>query len=223
MIAALGRSVDQILRSETGLAENMPRPRLGRLLTFIVLFGIFYGALMGSYGVTGTRLMQPIFSGVKVPLLLLVTFAISLPSFWVLNTLLGVGSDFREVLSALMTTQAALTVVLASLAPFTVFWYVSFSDYHNAILFNGVMFGVASVAAQWFLRRLYRPLILRNPTHRRLLRFWLIIYAFVGIQMGYLLRPFIGNPILDVRFFREDSWGNAYVYVAQLIWKAVGG
>ena len=27
-----------------------------------------------------------------------------------------------------------------------------------------------------------------------MLRTWLVIYVFVGIQMGWVLRPFIGDP-----------------------------
>ena len=49
---------------------------------------------------------------------------------------------------------------------------------------------------------------------------WLAIYIFVGIQMAWTLRPFIGDPGLPVQFFREHSWGNAYEVVAQLIYDA---
>jgi hypothetical protein len=56
-----------------------------------------------------------------------------------------------------------------------------------------------------------------------MLRAWLITYAFVGIQMGYLLRPFVGNPDQPVSFFREEAWGNAYVTVAKLIWSVLSG
>ena len=50
-----------------------------------------------------------------------------------------------------MATQAGLTVILTSLAPITAFWYVSGTAYQPAILFNGVMFAVASLGAQWIL------------------------------------------------------------------------
>ena len=80
------------------------------------------------------------------------------------------------------------------------------------------MFGVASVSAQLLLRRLYRPLIDRDPRHRLLLRLWLVIYVFVGIQMGWVLRPFIGSPFAESRFFREGAFSNAYVVVGNLIW-----
>jgi len=119
---------------------------------------------------------------------------------------------------ALVAAQAGLTVVLAALAPYTALWYVSFAGYRPAILFNGVMFGLASFAGQWHLRRAYRPLIARDARHRVLLRAWLVLYIFVGIQMGWVLRPFIGEPTTPPQFFRPEAWGNAYVVVAQMLW-----
>ena len=90
----------------------------------------------------------------------------------------------------------------------TVFWYASSAHYHAAILFNAAMFAVASLASQVVLARGYRPLIARNPKHRWLLRTWIVIYAFVGIQMGWTLRPFVGapdaaGPVLPRRRVRE--------------------
>src|SRR5829696_1564831 len=186
---------DQLLRGRLGIDEPVPA-RTARLLAFLltvlIVYGLLYGATMGTFGgVRGERALQVLYSAVKVPLLLLVTFGLSLPSFFVLNTILGVRDDFPHVLRALVATQAVLTTILASLAPFTAFWYASSADYPAALLFNAAMFGVASVAAQWMLRRSYRPLIAANPRHRTLLRAWLVIYAFVGIQMAWVLRPFV--------------------------------
>ena len=99
----------------------------------------------------------------------------------------------------------------------------SFTDYNGAILYNALTFGIASLGAPLVLRRSYRPLIASSPRHRLLLRVWLVIYAFVGVQMGWLLRPFIGDPLKPVEFFRPDSWGNAYVIVARMVWDQFGG
>ncbi len=165
--------------------------------------------------------MQVVYSAVKVPLLLLATFAISLPSFFVLNTLFGLRRDLGEAIRALVATQAGVAIVLASLAPLTALWYVSFGSYQAAILFNAAMFAVASLAAQGLLRGYYRPLIARNPKHRYLLWAWIVAYSFVGIQMGWMLRPFVGSPNTPVSFFREDTWGNAYVIVGRLVWQVI--
>ncbi|HXE53446.1 MAG TPA: hypothetical protein VN541_10540 [Tepidisphaeraceae bacterium] len=125
--------------------------------------------------------------------------------------------DFPEALHALVSTQAGLTVVLASLAPFTAFWYVSSGDYNAALLFNGGMFAVATFTAQWMLRRSYRALIARDGRHRLMLRLWLVLYTFVATQMAWVLRPFVGNPTTPPSFFRAEAWGNAYIEIVHLI------
>jgi hypothetical protein len=67
------------------------------------------------------------------------------------------------------------------------------------------------------LRRSYRPLIARYPAHRWLLVVWLFLYVFVGIQMAWVLRPFVGAPDMPVQFFREEAWGEAYVELVRII------
>jgi hypothetical protein len=139
--------------------------------------------------------------------------AICLPSFFVLNTLAGLRADFGQALRALLSAQAGMTLILCSLAPFTLVWYLSFANYHAAVLFNGLVFAIASVFTQSTLRRLYQPLLQKSSKHALLLRAWLVLYAFVGIQLAWLLRPFVGEPGLEVQWLRPDAWGNAYVEV----------
>jgi hypothetical protein len=110
-----------------------------------------------------------------------------------------------------------VAVILASLSPYTALWYASTMDYREATLFNAAMFAVASLAAQWVLRRRYATFITRNRGHQVMLRVWFAIYAFVGIQMGWVLRPFIGQPGRPVTFFRDDAWGNAYVVILETV------
>lgn len=212
-------AIDEFLRGRGVFTADAPLAR--RLRWFVVLLvgcGVFYGVVMGTYsGLAPTRVHQLLYSGVKVPLLLLATFALCLPSFFVINTVAGLREDFPEALRAVVATQSCVTIVLASLAPFTALWYLSCADYQSAILFNTLMFGVATVATQVVVRRYYRPLIRRSPRHRHLLRFWFVLYAFVGIQMGWVLRPFIGDPNQPVAFFRSGAWGNAYVVLAHMV------
>jgi hypothetical protein len=226
-LVAFVRLADDVLRGDTprppGVREARPQ-LIGSLTLAIVVFGMVYGGVMGSYsGEEGSRILQVVCSAIKVPLLLFATFLLSLPSFFVTNTLLGLRSDFPRVIRALVSTQAGLTIILSALAPFTAFWYVSGSAYQAAILFNGLMFGVASFSAQWMLRRSYVPLVRANPKHRWMLVTWLVIYVFVGIQMGWVLRPFIGDPKNPTQFFREGAWTNAYEVVIQMAWDVARG
>ncbi|HEX8916023.1 MAG TPA: hypothetical protein VF796_26990 [Humisphaera sp.] len=212
------RQTDDLLRGALP-ADEPPGRALPRLVLTLVVCGAFYGVVMGCWG---GRWLQAVYSGSKVPLLLLATFALSVPSFFVLNTLLGLRADWPRVLRALVAAQAGLTVILASLAPLTGFWYASVHSYDAALLFNAAMFGTASVAAQALLRRAYRPLIARDARHRTMLRAWLVIYAFVGVQAGWVLRPFVGSPGVETKFLRAKAWGNAYVEVAHTVGRALG-
>ncbi len=191
-------------------------------LIIIILFGSCYGAVMGSYGGwSGEQKWQILFSAIKMPILLLFTFGISIPSFYVINLLLGLHSDFKIVLKGLLEAQAGFAVVLASLAPYTIFWYQSFDHYGNAILFNGFLFGISSLTGHFFLKRSYRSLIRKNQTHLWTKWIWIILYSFVGIQAGWILRPFIGDPHLTPEFIRTETWSNAYVVVFNLLWSSV--
>src|SRR5690242_18610576 len=116
-------------------ASSGGRAALARLCGCTLLFGCCYGVVMGTYsGVSAQRGWQLLYSGGKVPLLLLGTFVICLPSYFVLNTIAGLRRDFPEALRALLGTQLAMTLVLCSLAPFVGLWYCSLTDYHAAIL-----------------------------------------------------------------------------------------
>jgi hypothetical protein len=208
------RYADDVLRMRPWTTRSAKTgTALGLLLGLLVAFGMSYGAVMGAFD---GRLLQVFYSAVKVPFLLIATSMIALPNFFVINTLFGLRRDFAESIRALAATQAGLAVILASMAPFTILWYATSNDYSAALRFNALMFAVASFGAQILLRGYYRPLIERNPRHRLMLWFWLVIYMFVGIQMGWVLRPFIGDPTSPVQFFRQEAWSNAYVVVFKL-------
>ena len=225
-------TVDHVLRRQSvevelgGDTGSGGRISLRRTASIVMVLGPVYGGAMGAYAwVAGERTLleqipQMVYSGIKVPLLIAATVLISLPSFFVINTLLGLRDDFRESLSAIISAQAGMIMILASLFPLTIFIYVSTShmefSYPLAILANAAMFGLASVSAQVLLRGYYSPLITKDARHRWMVRSWILVYAFVGIQVSYVLRPFIGNPGTPVSLFRRDSFENAYVKIFHL-------
>lgn len=216
---ALLSDADGLLRGDGPFRADRGLERSLWLLGLIVVtFGPVYGAFMGSYHlVAPARLLQVLFSAIKVPLLLFATGIVCLPAFFMLNTILGLRSDLRDSLRAILAGQAGLAVALASLAPLTRFFYFSTADYRAALLFNAAMFTVATIAAQILMIRYYRVLIRRNRNHRWAFLAWLGLYSFVGIQMGWMLRPFVGDPDMETQFFRSEPFSNAYVEVFRLV------
>lgn len=221
-MTAILTHADGLLRGRFALLDSLPRLHRRSLAAEIVLGGAIYGAAMGSFGgLADDRLWQIAYSAAKVPLLLLATWLLSLPSFYVFNTLAGLQRDFARAFASLLAAQAAVAIVLASLAPLVVVWNLSSDNYRLTILANAGLFLVASLAAQRVLRRHYRPLIAAAPRHRRMLQLWLVLYAFVGVQTGWMLRPFVGDPGSPVHFFRRETWGNAYLVVLELVLSAL--
>ena len=217
MTRALG-TADAFLRAlgDTRLPDRSPRA----LILAIVLAGAVYGAFMGSFAFSAERAPLVLYAAAKVPLLLLATTLVCLPAFLVLNTLLGLRADFGRAMRAILAGQAALALALASLGPVTRFAYSSGATHRGALLFNAAMFTVATAAAQAVMLRRYRPLTadpVVGPRHRLMLWTWVLLYVFVGIQMGWMLRPFVGSPGLPVTFFRQEPFSNAYVMIVRLV------
>lgn len=218
----------RVLATTDGLIKNLGRPeRLGGALHWwslpllVLATGSIYGAFMGTFALsTWERAPMVLYAAAKVPLLIFVTTAVCLPGFFVLNTVLGLRGDFGRAIRAILAGQAALTVALASLGPLTRFAYASGVDHRQALLFNAAMFTVATAVGQVVLIRRYRELTsdpMSGRRHRAMLWMWVILYAFVGMQMGWMLRPFVGGPERPVSFFRDEPFSNAYVVIAKLI------
>ncbi len=61
-----------------------------------------------------------------------------------------------------------------------------------------------------------------GATARSVFRLWLIIYGLVGVQMGWILRPFIGAPELEFVWFRQRG-GNVFMDILKAIGELFGG
>ena len=44
----------------------------------------------------------------------------------------------------------------------------------------------------------------------KILKVWILIFGFVGTQMAWSLRPFVGSPELGFELFRQNREGNFY-------------
>jgi|ERR1051325_10225839 hypothetical protein len=216
-------TVDQVLRGEGVFSSVQPQTIPSRQQTWeqfrvIALCGALYGGLMGGFGgVWGDGWKQILLSACKVPSLFLVTCVLCLPPFYVMNALAGLQPDFSRVLRALLGFQCLASIVLAAMAPLTLLMNLSSDFYGFILLWNGLIFAVASLSGHFLMSRLYRPLIQSNALHAIFLRVWIFLYTFVGIQMAWVLRPFVGSPNLSFQIFRREAWGNAYIEMFNLV------
>ncbi|MFT3685296.1 MAG: hypothetical protein QM783_10285 [Phycisphaerales bacterium] len=194
------------------------RPSLKELVVAIACLSPVFGAAMGSLDLGGDRWLYSVFSAVKMPLMIGMTWVVCLPGFVVLCTVLRLREDLRECLRSIACGQTTVAFVLASLAPVLVFAYASGVNHRWALLLSGAMFAVATATGQVVMMRRWRGMLLRRPRHVVLLGYWLAAYVVVGIQTGWMLRPFVGSDGLTPTFLRSEGFSNAYVVVWELVW-----
>ncbi|MFY9341373.1 MAG: hypothetical protein WAT39_02710 [Planctomycetota bacterium] len=182
-----------------------------------LVLGAAGSALLGlALGGSSGEPWLGVFAAIKVPLLLLCTTALCLPSFFVINTVLGLRDDFGAACRALLAAQATLGIVLAAFAPVVVFLTLSVADPYLLTLLDAGLFATATWAGHQVLGRHYRPLIARDARHRHALRGWLVLYAFAGVQLAWVLRPFRGTEGFAVQFLRPEAFEqNAYVVLVE--------
>lgn len=169
-----------------------------------------------ALGATSGHVLLAVWSAVKVPLLLLLSSTITLPSFYVLHAVLGLRDDLRAACQGLWGAQAALALALGALAPLVGFLALSITDPYLLTLADGALFALAVGVGQVVLRRHYRPLLARDPRHRVTLTCWAVLYVFFAIQLAWVLRPFLGTPGYPVEFLRATALEqNAYVVLVE--------
>lgn len=193
---------------------------LGLLISSFVFFGI-YGAIIGA----SSSLMQSLVSAIKLPALYLLTLIICFPTLYFFNVMFGSKRSFEEYLTLLMTAMAMISILLFGFAPVTLFFLLSTSDYTFFLLLNvGIMALTGFLAIKFFyegMQFLSEEDAVGKEIRLNILRFWLGLYAFVGTQLGWTLRPFFGSPGMAFQLFR-DRESNFYLSIFEMIASLLG-
>lgn len=188
---------------------------LGLLVSSCVFLGI-YGAIIGA----SHSWIQAILSAFKLPALYLMTAIICFPTLYFFNVMFGSKRSFDQYLTLLMTAVALISVLLFGFAPVSLFFLLSTYDYQFFKLLNVAIFALTGVLGVSFL---YQGMAFLSEQDQqgleirtKILKFWLLLYAFVGCQLGWTLRPFFGVPGAPFELFRERD-SNFYMNIVQAI------
>jgi len=176
-----------------------------------------YGAILGSWH--GGMMIR--YTAIKLPLVLILTSLFTLVLNWLLARLLGMPLAFAQVAVSSFLALAVAAVVLASLAP--VAWFFTATApppsaaaraTHNLLyLLHTLMVGGAGLAGT---RVLWWALCEMGERRRvrRVWAAWLLAFAFVGGEVAWALRPFVGSIYYEMAFLRPDALdGNVYEFI----------
>ncbi|KAA3663252.1 MAG: actin-binding WH2 domain-containing protein, partial [Chloroflexi bacterium] len=185
------------------------REKMRAMFVSSLIFFALYGAVMGSTH----SLWQALSSAAKLPVLFLATLLICAPTLYFFNVLFGSNQSLTQNVALILTAITVTAVLLLSFAPISLFFLLTTSQYQFFKLLNVVIFAVSGVMGVVFLSQGMK-IVADNGTEgegsrRWVLRLWMFLYAFVGSQLAWTIRPFIGAPSIPFDLFRQLG-GNFY-------------
>lgn len=180
----------------------------------IFLFAFMYGMIMGSYN----SFLQAVVSGVKVPMLLFLALFICFPAFYVIQYMLGSRMGFKQMINMVLSGFVVLTTIMVSFAPIVIFFMITGNNYSFLKLLHVAIFAFSGVfGMRTMIEALKFSCEKKNVYPKiglKIFKFWVFVFAFVGMQLAWNLRPFLGDKYQEFELFRAKE-GNFYLAVIQ--------
>jgi hypothetical protein len=184
----------------------------------VILAGAgLYGAAMGWW----RDPQQALYVAIKFPLIILLTVLCNALLNGMLAPLLGLNIPFRQSFCAILMSFTMVSAILGAFSPIIAFmvWNTpgiaskpfAGSAYSFIMLAHVAVIALAGVTGNIRLSQLLARLGGNQAIARRVMFAWLAGNLFLGSQLSWILRPFIGSPGLPVEFLRTTAFsGNFY-------------
>ncbi len=208
--------VFNVFHSKEAYFEEMDRKKSARLIykqIFIIcLFGFIYGLVMGSYH----SFLQALVAGIKVMLLFIATLLICFPSFYIIQQILGSKLKFKQMILIILSGFVLASTITLSFAPVIIFFQITGENYHFLQLLHVAVFIFAGIFGMKLIVGALKFACDKKNIYPQIgvtvFRVWVIILAFVGIQLAWSLRPFLSDKNEDFKLFRKYQ-GNFYTAI----------
>lgn len=180
-----------------------------------------YGAIVGLYH----SVPQSISAAIKLPCLYLLTLLICLPTLYIFNIFFGSSRSLTQHFIIVLTAASVISALLLGFAPVTLFFLITTNNYQFFKLLNVAIFILTGVIGVQFLYQGMKSISVQDEEGKsartKILQFWLILYGFVGSQLGWVIRPIFGNPDTKFVLFRQMQ-GNIYLDIVNAISEVLG-
>jgi hypothetical protein len=214
-------SADVFLRADPGsLYEWVVRQRT-RLIWFcigVIIIGAgIYGATVGIW----REPLQALYTGIKLPLVILLTTCGNGLLNGMLAPLLGLQVGFRQSFVLVLISFALTSLILAGFSPVALFlvWNtppldattrLSSPEYGFLQLLLAGFIAAAGIIGNVRLLPLLGRWTNSHAIARRVLFVWLATNLFLGSQIAWVLRPFIWDPAGKTRFVGTEYFRGSF-------------
>jgi hypothetical protein len=183
-----------------------------RILNQLILLSLFlflYGIVMGAYH----SALQAVTSGLKLSILFALALLICFPAFFIVQYILGSRLKPSQMVSIVLSGFVLMASIMLSFSPIVIIFLLTGSNYyflhllHVAIFIFAGIFGMNTIIQA--LKFSCENKNVYPKTGVVVFRFWVIILAFVGIQLAWNFRPFLGVRGQSFELFGHRE-GNFY-------------
>lgn len=211
------RVVLKFLPVMLGTGSEKPSLFLISALWIVIVFSGIYGLTLGLFGGG----IQVLYTFIKFPLFLLGTAGISFMTWHLINLVMG--SDRSLADSAIATVRALATqsVLLASFAPILAYFIGTRVGHDRLLLLHVVLFG-SSLLLHFLVILWGNGAELLRGRQNIAVFFWVGLVVFVGGQLAWLLRPWVGTFeytgqwIPFMRLYSGNVWEQLFRTVLRL-------
>jgi hypothetical protein len=189
---------------------------------YIFIFSFIYGLIMGSYN----GVVQSLVTSIKIPVLIFLSLFICFPAFYVIQFMLGSRMSVLHMANMILSGFIVFTTIALSFSPIVLFFMITGNNYsflkllHVAIFIFAGIFGMRTIVNG--LKYSCEKMNVYPKMGINVFKFWIIIFAFVSMQLAWNLRPFIGSKELPFELFRERE-GNFYLAVIHSVRDFISG
>lgn len=205
---------DEFLQRVT--SEEAVWSRVSNQYVMLILLSFVYGAVMDVYH----SVLQALAAGAKMLVLFTLVLVVCFPAFFIIQYILGSKLKLAQMVSIILSGFVLTAAIMVSFTPIVIFFLLTGSNYyflqllHIAIVVLSGVFGMKTIVDA--LKYSCEKKNIYPQMGVVVFRFWVVIMAFVGIQLAWNLRPFLGDRNQSFALFREYE-GNFY---AALIYSA---
>lgn len=218
------RQIPVLLRGEVdsiGRWLDNPDTRRAALCILVILVGAgLYGGAVGLW----RSPLQAGYNAIKFPLIVLLTTLANALINGMFAPLLGLNLRFRQSLLAVLMSFTIAATVLGSFSPVVLFivWNTpplgtdpgAAAGAHSFLLVSQVaIVAFAGVAGNLRLWQLLRQAGGSDGVAFKIMLAWLASNLFLGSQISWVLRPFVGAPHLPVALLRHDAFAGSFYEV----------
>lgn len=192
--------------------KTQSRKLIFNQILIICIFTFIYGVVMGSYH----SVLQSVVAGAKLVVLTFFTLIICFPSFFVIQQVLGSKMNLRQMIIIVLSGFVLTSTIALSFSPIVIFFQITGNNYHFLQLLHVVIFFFSGFFGMKLMVDALKFACDKKSIYPQIgvsvFRIWIIIMAFVGIQLAWNLRPFLSDKNEDFKLFRKYE-GNFYTAI----------